>query len=134
MDLKRYQDFVEAVTSEESQNLDSFVSRLGQLDGNGEPNVNMPLLLCGAIGLGSETGEFQEIVKKCVFQGKPLDEQTHFHMSRELGDILFYWISACRSLGLNPDDVITENVRKLENRYPNGFSVEKSENRKKDDI
>lgn len=146
MDLKRYQDFVEAVTSEESQDLDSFVRRLSLLDTNCEahgvdgelhhgPDVNMPLLLCGAIGLGSETGEFQEIVKKCVFQGKPLDEQTHFHMSRELGDILWYWVNACRALNLDPNDVIAENVKKLESRYPGGsFDVHHSENRKEGDL
>jgi len=146
IDLKRYQDFVEAVTSKESQDLSSFVSQLDKLDGNYEafgsegeymhgPDINVPLLLCGAIGLGSETGEFQEIVKKLVFQGKPLSEESHFHMKRELGDIIWYWINACRALNLDPNDVIEENVRKLESRYPGGeFDVHYSENRKQNDL
>ena len=92
-------------------------------------------MLCGAIGLGSETGEFQEIVKKCVFQGKPLNEETLFHMKRELGDIMWYWVNACRALDLDPNEVVAENVKKLEARYPGGsFSVWHSENRKEDDL
>ena len=122
------------------------MNRLDRLDGNYEaygpdgeyihgPNVNVPLLLCGAIGLGSETGEFQEIVKKCVFQGKPLSEETKFHMIRELGDIMWYWINACRALELDPNDVVAENVKKLEARYPGGqFDVFYSENRKEGDL
>jgi NTP pyrophosphatase (non-canonical NTP hydrolase) len=99
------------------------------------PDINVPLLLCGAIGLGSETGEFQEIVKKMVFQGKPLTEEIRFHMKRELGDIMWYWINACRALDLDPNDVVAENVKKLEARYPGGqFDVHYSENRKDGDL
>ena len=146
VDLKKYKDFVEAVTSKESQDLTEFMNRLDRLDGNYEaygpdgeymhgPNINVPLLLCGAIGLGSETGEFQEIVKKVVFQGKPLSDETKFHMKRELGDIMWYWVNACRALELDPNDVIAENVKKLEARYPGGkFDVHYSENRKEGDL
>lgn len=144
--LNNYSKFVSAVTSTESTDITEFMNRLDRLDGNYEaygsngenmhgPNINVPLLLCGAIGLGSETGEFQEIVKKIVFQGKPLNEDAKFHMKRELGDVLFYWVNACRALELNPNDVIEENIRKLENRYPSGkFDVWNSENRKSDDL
>lgn len=146
IDLKKYQEFVEAVTSKESQDLTSFMGQLDSLDGNYEaygsegeymhgPDISVPLLLCGAIGLGSETGELQEIVKKVLFQGKPLTDDTVFHMKRELGDIIWYWINACRALNLDPDDVISENVRKLESRYPGGeFDVHHSENRKQGDL
>jgi NTP pyrophosphatase (non-canonical NTP hydrolase) len=146
VDLNKYKDFVEAVTSKPSQDLTEFMNRLDRIDANYEsygpdgeyvhgPDINVPLLLCGAIGLGSETGEFQEIVKKIVFQGKPLNEEAHFHMKRELGDIMWYWINACRSLGLDPNDVIAENVKKLEARYPGGkFDVYYSENRKQGDL
>jgi NTP pyrophosphatase (non-canonical NTP hydrolase) len=146
VDLNKYKDFVEAVTSKPSQDLTEFMNRLDRIDSNYEsygpdgeyvhgPDINVPLLLCGAIGLGSETGEFQEIVKKIVFQGKPLNEEAHFHMKRELGDIMWYWINACRSLGLDPNDVIAENVKKLEARYPGGkFDVFYSENRKAGDL
>jgi NTP pyrophosphatase (non-canonical NTP hydrolase) len=98
-------------------------------------NVNISLLLTAGLGLGSEGGEFQEIVKKILFQSKPLDEANIFHMKRELGDIIWYWTNACRSLGLDPNEVIAENVNKLESRYPGGsFDAHYSENRKEGDL
>ena len=91
----------------------------------------MTLLLTASIGLSSEGGEFSEIVKKCLFQGKPLNDETVFHLKRELGDIMWYWSNACRSLGIDPNDVLEENVKKLESRYPGGkFDILYSENRK----
>ena len=131
VDLNRYQDFVEEVTSEESNNVLMLHSRLKELNSK----VNISLLLTGSIGLASEGGEFSEIVKKCVFQGKPLDDDAIFHAKRELGDIMWYWINSCRALGLDPNEVIAENVRKLEARYPGGeFDVYYSENRKEGDL
>ena len=146
VDLKKYQDFVAAVTSKESNDLTTFMNRLDRLDANYEaygsdgeymhgPNVNVPLLLTGSIGLTAEAGELIEIVKKMLFQGKPLTEENLFHMKRELGDIMWYWINTCRALGLDPNDVIAENVKKLEARYPGGkFDVYHSENRKEGDL
>lgn len=133
IDLNSYTDFVSVVTSEESSNTQAMISRLEALDNT--YNVNTALLMTAGIGLASESGEFNEIVKKAVFQGKELNEDTKFHMKRELGDIIFYWINGCRALGLDPNDVIEENVKKLEARYPDGkFSVERSENRKPGDL
>ena len=146
VNLKKYQEFVQAVTSKESNDLTAFMNRLDRLDANyvaygsdGEymhgPNINVPLLLTGAVGLNSESGELIEIVKKMLFQGKPLNDENLFHMKRELGDIMWYWINTCRALDLDPDDVIAENVRKLEARYPGGkFDVYSSENRKANDL
>jgi NTP pyrophosphatase (non-canonical NTP hydrolase) len=140
IDLNKYTSFVEAVTSKASNDLTTFMDRLDQLDANYEdgkhgPDVNVPLLLTAAIGLGSEAGEFQEIVKKIMFQGKPLNEETAFHMKRELGDIIWYWTNACRALHLDPNDVIAENVNKLQSRYPGGhFDPSYSENRKEGDL
>jgi NTP pyrophosphatase (non-canonical NTP hydrolase) len=95
----------------------------------------MALLMTGAIGISAEGGEFAEIVKKVVFQGKPMNDETVFHCKRELGDIMWYWINACRALGLDPNDVIAENVKKLEARYPGGsFDAFYSENRKDGDL
>jgi NTP pyrophosphatase (non-canonical NTP hydrolase) len=133
IDLKRYQEFVEAVTSAESNNVNAFENRV--LDLKNADNINPSLLLTAAIGLGSETGEFQEIVKKIFFQGKEMNEDNRFHMKRELGDIMWYWINACRSLGYDPNEVISENVDKLKARYPGGqFDVYHSENRKEGDL
>jgi NTP pyrophosphatase (non-canonical NTP hydrolase) len=142
IDLNKYSEFVEAVTSRDSNDLSSFINRLDYLDGMWDDkleekgtNINVPLLLTSAIGLGSESGEFQEIVKKLFFQGKPLTEETKFHMKRELGDIMWYWTNACRALELDPNDVISENVTKLKARYPDGdFDPFYSENRKEGDL
>lgn len=133
VDLKLYEQFVNAVTSAESNNYDHLHRRIEIL--RDTTNVNISLLMTGAFGLGSEGGEFQEIVKKILFQGKPLDEAAIFHMKRELGDIIWYWTNACRSLGLDPNQVIAENVTKLESRYPGGkFDVYHSENRQQGDL
>jgi NTP pyrophosphatase (non-canonical NTP hydrolase) len=87
------------------------------------------------MGLSSETGEFMEIVKKMLFQGKPLSDETLFHLKRELGDVIWYWVNACRALDLDPNEVIAENVKKLESRYPGGsFDPYYSENRKTGDL
>ncbi len=131
IDLNKYKEFVQAVTSAESNELAPLTQRLSDLDSK----VNIALLMTGAIGLASEGGEFSEIVKKCVFQGKPMEDDTVYHMKRELGDIMWYWVSACRALGLDPNEVIEENVNKLKARYPGGeFDVHYSENRKDGDL
>ena len=133
VDLNKYKDFVEKVTSLQSNETGGLTSQLEKLEK--DSGVNMALLLTGAIGIASEGGEFAEIVKKCVFQGKPLDADTVFHAKRELGDIAWYWINSCRALGLDPNDVLDENVNKLKSRYPGGeFDVHYSENRKEGDL
>ena len=133
INLNEYKKFVEAVTSEQSNETKALNTQLEGLENSS--GVNMALLLTGGIGLSSETGEFNEIVKKCIFQGKPLNDETIFHCKRELGDIMWYWINSCRALGLDPAEVMAENVEKLKSRYPGGeFSVYKSENRKENDI
>ena len=142
VDLNRYSEFVQAVTSNPSNDLTTFMNRLDELDGNFDsttdthgPDINVPLLLTGALGLAAETGEFCEIPKKMFFQGKPLTEENVFHMKRELGDIMWYWINACRALNLDPNEVIEENVNKLKARYPGGeFDVHYSENRRQGDL
>jgi NTP pyrophosphatase (non-canonical NTP hydrolase) len=141
IDLTKYKDFVEAVTSKPSNDLTTFMNRCDELDGNyiGDgvhgPDINVPLLLTACLGLAAESGEFIEVPKKMFFQGKPLNDENVFHMKRELGDIMWYWINACRALNLDPNDVIDENVRKLESRYPGGsFDAHYSENRKEGDI
>mgnify|MGYP001194945441 CR=1 FL=1 len=133
VDLNKYKDFVQEVTSEQSGNTDALTSTLKNLDK--ETGVNMALLMTGAIGIASEGGEFAEIVKKCIFQGKPLDSETIFHAKRELGDIMWYWVNSCRALDLDPNEVLAENVEKLKARYPGGeFDVHYSENRKDGDL
>ena len=133
IDLNKYKNFVQEVTSLESNETMVLKHTMEELEK--ESGVNIALLLTGAIGIASEGGEFSEIVKKCVFQGKPLDAETRFHAKRELGDILWYWINSCRALDLDPNEVVEENVNKLKKRYPGGeFDVHYSENRKEGDL
>ena len=135
IDLNRYTKFVDAVTSKESNNYDHLHRRIEELRHQTDLGLNPSLLLTAAIGLAAEGGEFAEIPKKIFFQGKPFNEDARFHMKRELGDIMWYWINACRALNLDPNDVIAENVNKLESRYPGGnFDAYYSENRKDNDI
>ena len=128
--LKDYSDFVTKVTSNESLDTKSLKKRMDDLD----TNLSSPRLLTAALGLGSETGEFTEIVKKIFLQGKPPTEENIFHMKRELGDIMWYWSTACMALNLDPFEVIEENRIKLEARYGEQFAVDRSEHRKEGDL
>lgn len=138
IDLNKYKEFVAGVTSTQSNDVDAFVDSIRNLERQSAIHglqLNMPLLMTASIGLASEGGEFSEIVKKMAFQGKPYTEDNRYHMKRELGDIIWYWINACRALGYDPNDVIAENVSKLEARYPGGhFDPFYSENRKVGDL
>lgn len=144
IDLNKYKDFVEAVTSQASNDLITFIDTCDRLDANYElvdgemkhgPDVNIPLLITACFGLAAESGEFIEVPKKIIFQGKPLTEENVFHMVRELGDVMWYWINACRALNVDPNVVIQENIKKLESRYPGGsFDAHYSEHRKDGDL
>ena len=132
IDPKRYAEFVNAVTSEESKDGVAFVTRLLNLEGD---NCEIHRLLTAAVGISAEGGEFMEIVKKIIFQGKPYNEDNIFHMKRELGDIFWYLAQACMALDTTFDEIIEMNVEKLKARYPGGeFDVHKSENRKEGDL
>ena len=127
-----YLEFVDAVTSEQSKSHEAFVYRIQELEGQGFPSER---LLTAAVGMSAEAGEFTEIVKKIVFQGKPVNEENLFHMKRELGDIMWYVAQACMGLNTSIDEIIEMNVEKLEKRYPGGsFDVHYSENRKSGDV
>ena len=131
VDLHKYVDFVDAVTSDPSKDFKSFISSLEHLDREG---ANINRLATAAVGISAEGGEFMEIVKKMVFQGKPWNADNREHLIIELGDVLWYVAQACVALDVPFDDVIRGNVKKLEKRYPGGsFSVEKSEVRAKGD-
>tara|TARA_Y100001954_G_C15607954_1_gene501403 strand:- start:135 stop:557 length:423 start_codon:yes stop_codon:yes gene_type:complete len=131
-----YMEFVNAVTSEASKNYDEFNSRCFEIQSE-ESGDGLPVhrLLTAALGICAEGGEFTEVVKKIVFQGKPVNEDNIFHMKRELGDIMWYVAQACMSLDTTIDEIIEMNVEKLKSRYPLGeFDVHHSENRKEGDI
>ena len=131
VDFDRYTHFVDAVTSTPSKDFKSLIDRLGELDREG---ANIERLTTAGVGLAAESGEFLEIVKKMVFQGKPWNDDNREHLIIELGDIMWYVANACIALNVEFDDVVRGNVKKLEKRYPGGsFSIEKSEKRKRGD-
>mgnify|MGYP003137611928 FL=1 len=133
VDTERYLDFVAGVTSKPSSDLPELLSRITQLDCTDDADV--PRLLTAALGLTAESGEFTEVVKKIILQGKPYNEDNIYHMKRELGDICWYLAQACMALNTTFDEVIEMNVDKLQARYPGGeFNVHKSENRKEGDL
>ena len=133
VDLNRYADFVAGVTSPASSNHADLLRRINLLEI--EDDANVPRLLTAALGLTAEAGEFTEVVKKIILQGKPYNEDNVFHMKRELGDICWYIAQACMALDTTFDEIIEMNVEKLKARYPGGeFDVHKSENRKVGDL
>lgn len=134
IDFTKYTDFVKAVSSEPTNDVDALLNRITEL-ANNYPDINIALMMNSGIGLGAEGGEVEEIVKKVVWQGKELNAETIMHIKKELGDVLWYWTNMCRAFGFKPEDVIVENVNKLKSRYPGGsFDVHYSENRKEGDL
>ena len=132
IDFERYEKFVDAVTSEASTDFLALSERLVELD---ERGANIERLLTAGVGINAEGGEFLEIIKKMIFQGKPFNKENKEHMIIELGDLMWYAAQACMALEVTFDDVIARNVKKLEARYPGGaFDVYYSENRADGDL
>ena len=132
IDFLKYAKFVNEVTSQESKDHEAFIYRLQELEGEG---FHSERLLTAAVGMCAEAGEFTEIIKKTLFQGKPVTEENLFHLKREMGDIMWYFMQACMALDVSPEEIIEMNVEKLKSRYPGGeFDVHYSENRKAGDL
>jgi NTP pyrophosphatase (non-canonical NTP hydrolase) len=132
IDFIKYAKFVNEVTSFESKENSVFFERLAYLK---EKNFPSERLLTAAVGLCAESGEFTEVIKKIIFQGKEPTKENLFHLKREMGDIMWYFMQACMALGVSPEEIIEMNVEKLKSRYPDGeFDVHYSENRKEGDV
>ena len=132
IDPAKYLEFVNAVTSVQSKDHEAFVYRVQELEGQG---FHSERLLTASVGMCAEAGEFTEVVKKMVFQGKPVNDENMFHLKRELGDIMWYVAQACMGLNISLDEVLAMNVEKLSARYPAGtFDVHYSENRQEGDV
>ena len=132
IDFKRYETFVDAVTSDASKDFVNLADRMVELDREG---ANIERLLTAGVGINAEGGEFLEIVKKMIFQGKPWNDANKHHLVTELGDLMWYVTQACMALEVPFDEVIARNVKKLEKRYPGGaFDVYYSENRAEGDL
>ena len=131
VDFDKYAIFVDGVTSNPSKDYQSFIESLSALNGKG---ANIHRLLTAAVGISAEGGEFMEIVKKMVFQGKPWNDDNREHLIIELGDVMWYVMQACAALDVPIEEVVAGNVEKLKKRYPGGeFDVYKSDNRAADD-
>ena len=132
IDFEKYEKFVDAVTSEASTDFLALSNRLVELD---EQGANIERLLTAGVGINAEGGEFLEIIKKMIFQGKPWDGHNKEHLIIELGDLMWYVAQACMALEVSLDEVVARNVKKLEARYPGGaFDVFYSENRAEGDL
>ena len=129
--LSDYQEFVDEVSSDATKNIDDFLDAVDILE---EQGVEPSRLLTAGIGLSGEVGEFNEIIKKCLFQGKELDEDTVAHLKSELGDIMWYIAQGCLALNTDIEELIDINTAKLKDRYPGGFDEFRSDNRDEDDI
>jgi len=129
--LKDYQEFVDEVSSDATKNIDDFGDAIDVMD---EQGVEPTRLMTACIGLSGEVGEFNDIAKKCFFQGKEMDEDTVTHLKKELGDVLWYVAQGCIALGTDIEELIDINTAKLEARYPGGFDEFRSDNRDEDDI
>ena len=130
--LLDYTRFVDEVTSDASKDSEAFTEALDIIEETS--SVPPERLLTAALGIFAEGGEFTEVVKKCIFQVKPMDEHTVYHLKRELGDVMWYISQACIALDTSIEDVIYMNIEKLEARYPDGFESFRSENRSEGDI
>ena len=116
IDLNKYVEFVDATTSKPSKDFSDFADRLNDLKIQGFPTER---LLTAAVGMSAEAGEFTEIVKKIVFQGKPVNQENLFHLKRELGDIMWYVANACLGLDISLEEIIQMNLGHEElNRFP----------------
>jgi len=132
IDTKKYIEFVRQTTSPASSNLADLLRRMTELE---VQDADVPRLLTAALGMSAEAGEFTEVVKKIILQGKPYNEDNLFHMKRELGDICWYLAQACMALDTDFNEILQMNFEKLSARYPEGtFDVHYSENRKEGDL
>jgi NTP pyrophosphatase (non-canonical NTP hydrolase) len=133
IDSDKYIDFVRQTTSPASSDIAQLLSRISELEAVDDADV--PRLVTAALGMSAEAGEFTEVVKKILLQGKPYNEENVFHLKRELGDICWYLAQACMALDTNFNEVLQMNYEKLSARYPEGtFDVYRSENRVEGDL
>jgi NTP pyrophosphatase (non-canonical NTP hydrolase) len=130
--LKNYQKFVDEVTSEPSKSTQKFLDVVSEADGK---NLNVSRILTAGIGLSGEVGEFNEIIKKILFQGSNVDQDTIIHLKKELGDVIWYVTQACIALDTDLEQIIKLNTDKLNSRFGgNKFNITKSLNRRRSDI
>lgn len=84
------------------------------------------LILNASMGLCGESGEVIDLVKKHLFQGHDLDDEK---LIKELGDVAWYLTEAATALNVDLSEILEKNIKKLENRFPDGFNSNRSINR-----
>jgi NTP pyrophosphatase (non-canonical NTP hydrolase) len=94
---------------------------------NGHPEQD--LLLLGAIGLCEEAGEVAGLIKKHHFHKHPMNLEK---LKKELGDVRWYFELIIHSINSTIEEIEEVNIKKIYERFPDGFSPEASINRKKD--
>lgn len=132
IDSQKYIEFVRQTTSPASSDINVIIDRIKELDNQG---IKLTHLLTFALGASAEIGEAIEIVKKCLLQGKPFNDEAKFKISRELSDVMWYIAQFCIAMDVSFEDIMQINYEKLSARYPEGsFSVYRSENRVEGDV
>jgi NTP pyrophosphatase (non-canonical NTP hydrolase) len=84
------------------------------------------LLILTALGIAGESGEVVDTLKKVLYHSHELNVTE---LSKEIGDLLWYMVLLCDTIGVRLDDVMQANVEKLQKRYPQGFDPERSQKR-----
>ena len=132
IDTNKYIEFVRQTTSPASSDFNKLIERMQELDGEG---VKLTHLLTFALGASAEMGEAVEIIKKCLLQGKPFNDDAKVHLLKECSDCFWYFAQLCIAMDVSFEDIMQINYEKLSARYPEGtFSVYRSENRVDGDI
>lgn len=122
MDSKKYQKSALRTNSSEYLKITQRI-RGGESNSSLEKSVD---LLHASMGLVTEAGEFQDMLKKHFFYGKERDD---VNLKEEIGDILWYCAVALEALGSDFESVMQTNIDKLKARYPEKFTEEAAENR-----
>jgi NTP pyrophosphatase (non-canonical NTP hydrolase) len=105
--------------------LNHYQELAGRTSGAGQDGERRQII--AALGLAGEAGEFANLIKKGTAHGHDIPSEK---LAEELGDILWYVAEAASSLGLTLDQIGQDNIAKLKSRYPQGFSQDRSRNRK----
>jgi len=83
-----------------------------------------PEVLLGLIG---EIGELYNKLKKRDYHGHDMRDEE---IAEEMADCLWYLTALTSLEDWNLEEIAEMNIEKLLKRYPEGFSIERSKNRK----
>lgn len=105
--------------------------KLAMRTASGMNHSEYGMLMNAALGICGEGGEVADMVKKATFQGHTLDEE---HLAKELGDVAWYIAVGAYAIGYDFETILRMNIDKLKARYPDGFEVDKSRDRREGDV